>query len=225
MSAATTDTSLQVSHVQLTPTLEDRIVALENATPKHDFDEDYRLKLYETYRNRIQHEDTLLNQRINFMLGSQAILLAPYIISYTATVDKATDQKALQALQNLQFTVPYIGLGSCLIALTGAIGAAYAISKAKQDYDTVCSTNPHLKMPVTMPGIHSNRVIHTMGLIPPFGFIGLLFTVWASFISKVDTFKENVALMLQWSPFVLGGVALLIAGILIGRYFKSKQKA
>ena len=190
--------------------------ALEQSRPARDFDQDFCLKLYDTYRNRVQHEDGLLSQRVSFLLTSQAFLLTPYVLSYTADRSKIADPKALD---NLQRIIPIIGLISCLVALAGASAAAYAIALARSNYDSVPSD---LKLKIPMPGIHSNRLIHTAGLAPAFGFITILFLVWLSFILRVDTFKDLVASISKNLTIIIGSVVLASICLYVGRIWGRK---
>jgi hypothetical protein len=64
--------------------------------------DDYRLKLYQTYRTRIQNEEMLINQRVSYLLTSQAFLLAPYVLSYTSDINRIRVPANLAAFAALQ---------------------------------------------------------------------------------------------------------------------------
>jgi len=186
------------------PDLEARIEALERARPAHDFNLDYNLKLYEAFRTRVQHEDGLLNQRINFLLSSNAFLLAPYVLSHT--VDRSRILNT-QALDNLQAIIPIIGVAACLVAFAGAGAAVHSIHQVRISYEELCENE---KAPPILPGIESKPFIHLAGLIPAFGFIVILLLVWLSFIFNVDELKTMATNFSFNLIFVMGWIVLIL---------------
>jgi hypothetical protein len=107
----------------------------------HDFDDDFRLNLYQTYRDRIKHEDNLANQRTTYLLMSQAFLLAPYILSFTA-------QYQAGPLKALQMIVPLIAIATGISALMGVRAAHKAIDRTINEYEHLDGENNDPNSPI-----------------------------------------------------------------------------
>lgn len=208
-------------------TLEERVNKIEGELIKkrdHDFDEDYKLKIYEAYRNRIQHEDNLINQRISYLLVSQSFLLGPYVVSFTVNKQNVSDP---QALYYLQLIVPVIGLAACLVTLAGIWAAVRAIRLARLNYGTLgeklmLDCMPESKGNNFVPHLHSPRRIHYFGLVPPFGFAILLIIVWGIFLLGVHPFK-GIAVTLSFIVGILFCVTVIVAIIWSLGYVKGRK--
>ena len=80
-------------------------------------------------RQKWEHEDNLINQRLTWLLNSQSLFFAAYAIALQAVSSPNPDPRVYKFLTNL----PYIGITTCVLILLGVIAATNAMRLLKQD--------------------------------------------------------------------------------------------
>ncbi|SRR6266536_3606435 len=90
--------------------------------------------VYERVRGRIEHENTLILERVTWLLTSEAFLFVAY--GALLLVDPAKNGAFLAQAGRLFRVIPILGL-VCVVAVYGSIVAAtHAIEDARGDYET-----------------------------------------------------------------------------------------
>ena len=176
---------------------------------------------YELYRQRMQHEDSLIGNRISWLVSSQAFLLTPYVILYLKVVDIATAKQV-----SPQFDVPeflfFISLIEYLIVLIGLISCALTIRstaaafRAKVEM-TFAFLSKHRLNDSFEPGIGLLRKEGVHGVSAPRGFPIAFALVWLllSYASLEITRSFHVIAPLYWPYLVLGSSAVITAYVLL----------
>ncbi len=160
-------------------------------------------KRYDAFRGQIQHEDSLFNQRITWILAMQAFLLFPYIsISLSLAANAA-------AYDFLRLAIPAIGMFSTIFAVCGCFAAHLRIKVLAAEYKKQVG-NQH---PPYLPAIRSPRNIHWFGAVAPYAFLSMFFLNWF------------FCLCLYHKPFgtIVAILSILLIGVLvyIGHQIKS----
>jgi hypothetical protein len=84
--------------------------------------DDIDVQVYDAYRRQIEHEDTLISERVGWFIASEAFLFAAYAVVLTAHTGLLF-QSAVPVVHRLLTVVPVVGI--FMAALVGlGIGAA-----------------------------------------------------------------------------------------------------
>jgi hypothetical protein len=89
-------------------------------------------------RQKWEHEDNLINQRLTWLLNSQSLFFAAYAIALQAVSSPNPDPRVYKFLTNL----PYIGITTCILILLGVIAATNAMRLLKQDKRFIFDVRP-----------------------------------------------------------------------------------
>jgi hypothetical protein len=124
---------------------------------------------YVFLREEIRHQHNLINQRLSWLVSSQAFLLTAFAISLNSPVQsKFPDYEKLSiALVNL---LPVAGVLTCFLGWLTVWAAILQLRKVREDLGNKC--------PQHFPAVRTSLAIRRMGLSGPC-FIPLLFlAVW-----------------------------------------------
>ncbi|MDB6064129.1 MAG: hypothetical protein JWR26_337 [Pedosphaera sp.] len=124
---------------------------------------------YVFLREEIRHQHNLINQRLSWLVSSQAFLLTAFAIALNSPVQSKLPayEKLNMALVNL---LPVAGVLTCFL---GWLTIWAAILQLRKVRETLGNTNPP-----HFPSVQSSIAVQRMGLSGPF-FIPMLFlAVW-----------------------------------------------
>jgi hypothetical protein len=80
-------------------------------------------------RQKWEHEDNLINQRLTWLLNSQSLFFAAYAIALQAVSSPNPDPRVYKFLTYL----PYIGISTCILILFGVFAATNSLRLLKKD--------------------------------------------------------------------------------------------
>jgi hypothetical protein len=83
--------------------------------------------IYEQIRSEIQHEQSLMNVRVNWLIASQAFLFVPLAIG----IDPRQSPRSVAHSLFFPF-IPYLGMALCALALVGIIAAVWRVESWKR---------------------------------------------------------------------------------------------
>ena len=104
-------------------------------------------------RQKWEHEDHLINQRLTWLLNSQSLLFAAYALALHSTTVAKVDPRIYKVLN----TLPLVGIASSALILMGIIAATEAMRVLKKSkrftYDvrsrtTWCGLAPAYLLPI-----------------------------------------------------------------------------
>lgn len=89
-----------------------------------------KIELYDLIRKQIQHEDTLVNQRLTWLLYSQAFLFTFFYTLFTTILKQ---YEVIEIVLNVLVAISFFGVILCLLAI-GSILGAYKAVKHLRDF-------------------------------------------------------------------------------------------
>jgi hypothetical protein len=94
------------------------------------------LERYQVFRNRIEHEDNLIMQRLSWLMASQSFLFTAYaIVTNGLSASSITGgNKFVGHLDILARIIPVVALVNSLLIATSIFGALKAIRELREEY-------------------------------------------------------------------------------------------
>lgn len=127
-------------------------------------------------RQRIEHEDNLINQRLSWLVGSQSFLITAFAISLNAPKEFLLPEY-VRLHKLLVHFLPLVSIASILVLMLTVCGAAIALSKLRRESDRITTQED-------IP-IHSSRLIRWMGLSAAFIIPLLFLSLWLVLFSAM----------------------------------------
>ena len=127
---------------------------------------------YLLFRNRIEHEDNLIMQRLSWLVASQSFLFTAYAIALNGLISvPATATGPLVRLEKLLLQlVPVVAVLTCSLIYASIIAAVKAIRALRESY-----RSPFVETKV-LPDVMAATPIRRLGLSAPL-LLPLVFTV------------------------------------------------
>ncbi len=123
-------------------------------------------------RQRIEHENNLINHRLSALVGSQAFLVTGFAVSLNAPVQfHATRYEAVHRL--LSQLLPLAGIGTVLVMLLSLAGAVLALNGLHKQ----CAQFETPDLPV-----HSTPVIRWLGNAAVVGVPMIFLSLWVALL-------------------------------------------
>jgi len=131
------------------------------------------LECYQLFRNRIEHEDNLIVQRLSWLVASQSFLFTAYAIVTNAltTASARTVNTYINHLLALVKIVPIVALLNSLLIAASIFAALIAINQLRRDYKKQEATLRVLPLQTT-------PVPRVLGLAAPVILPLVFFAVW-----------------------------------------------
>ena len=131
------------------------------------------LERYQIFRNRIEHEDNLIMQRLSWLMASQSFLFTAYaIVSNGLTAWPAGNGNVfVNHLAKLGRIVPIVALVNSLLILISILGALKAIRELRDAYRGFSGNLGIIPMQTT-------KTARRMGLSAPLLLPLLFLAVW-----------------------------------------------
>jgi hypothetical protein len=120
-------------------------------------------------RRRIENEHNLINQRLSWLVSSQAFLLSAFAISLNAPTSFAAAGYA-EANVLLTRIIPLGAIGCIMVLWLTLIGAIWSLKTLRQEAD-------RLRGPEDLP-VMNNAFIRFLGLAAPIFVPAILLALW-----------------------------------------------
>ena len=120
---------------------------------------------YSLIRSRIEHEDSLITQRLSWFITSQSFFFTAYAIVTVNYSDKID-------MHSLPQIIPLVALVTSSLIFITILAGVLAVSALRKSYDARPDPNPDL------PPIQTSFLIRTMGLAAPLLLPLLFLVVW-----------------------------------------------
>ena len=132
-----------------------------------------QLERYQVFRNRIEHEDNLIVQRLSWLVASQSFLFTAYAIVTNALATSAgrNVNSFINHLLALVKIIPIVALLNSVLIAASIIAALIAINQLR------CAYKKHATTLESLP-LQTSRVPRVLGLAAPVILPLLFFAVW-----------------------------------------------
>lgn len=128
------------------------------------------LERYQVFRNRIEHEDNLIMQRLSWLMASQSFLFTAYAIVTNGLSATAGTNSFISHLGTLARIIPIVALINSLLIALSIFGALEAIRELRNQYMTG-------EMLEIVP-LQTSRFARRLGLSAPVLLPLLFIVVW-----------------------------------------------
>ena len=131
------------------------------------------LERYQIFRNRIEHEDNLIMQRLSWLMASQSFLFTAYaIVTNGLTTSPATGGNMfVNHLLTLARIIPVVALLNSLLILVSILAALKAIRELRHGYQ-------HQPETLEVIPLQTSKIARTLGLSAPVLLPLLFLSVW-----------------------------------------------
>ncbi len=131
------------------------------------------LEHYRIVRSQIEHEDNVINQRLNWFLASQSFLFTANAMVLNAPATPLFPQFS-DTVRLLTLLVPIVAFCSCLMIHITMIAGVLALRNLHE----VVGQPPDVQEIGPLPPIHGSAVTRTLGLVGPLLLPFLFLIVW-----------------------------------------------
>ena len=131
------------------------------------------LERYQVFRNRIEHEDNLVMQRLSWLMASQSFLFTAYAIVTNGLTGAPTlaGNVYVNHLATLARIIPIVALLNSLLIAVSILGALKAIRELRDEY------RKHAE-PFTVIPLQTKPATRRLGLSAPVLLPLLFLGVW-----------------------------------------------
>jgi|HubBroStandDraft_3_1064219.scaffolds.fasta_scaffold185476_2 hypothetical protein len=127
----------------------------------------------EALRRRIEHEDNLVNQRLSWLVASQAFMLTAFAILLNAPLNSLIPPY-YAANHLLVSLLPYAAIACVVIIWVTLAGAIWSMQLLRAKAASITLPND---IPVQSP-----RAIRSLGLVAPIGIPAIFLLLWVMLI-------------------------------------------
>ena len=137
------------------------------------------LERYQIFRNRIEHEDNLIMQRLSWLMASQSFLFTAYAIvtNGMTTVPGTGGNVFVNHLSTLARIIPIVALLNSLLILISILAALKAIRELRDGY----RKQPEI---LGVIPLQTSRTARTLGLSAPVLLPLLFLSVWLFLLAQ-----------------------------------------
>jgi hypothetical protein len=132
------------------------------------------LEYYNLVRERIEHEDNLIVQRLTWLVGSQSFLFTAYAIVSNGLMSQPPQPACLHFGEQLQLLfqlIPIVAMLTCVLIYISILAAVITTSRLRRGYRSRFGPEED-----ALPPIMTAAPVHLFGLVAPL-FLPLMFTV------------------------------------------------
>ncbi len=131
-------------------------------------------RLWGLYRERIAHEDALIQHRVSWFLGFSGLWLAAFAFVVHISTQVSIPQTIFRGYFLL--LIPVVGFLMTLLVLLSLIGAAKAIRDVIDEWNAVPITDEARRR---FPTIYSNGWARRLGQVGSLGICVVMLLAWA----------------------------------------------
>jgi hypothetical protein len=128
-------------------------------------------------RQRIEHEDNLINQRLSALVGSQSFLLTAFAISLNAPKEFYSPRYE-PVHRVLTHMLPVAGIASVVVLLLTMLGAAVALHGLRKLADRLATSED--------PPIHSGTFVRWLGQAAVIGVPLIFLALWIALLCALN---------------------------------------
>jgi len=144
---------------------------------------------YKIFRDYVEHEDNLINNRLMWNITIQGFLFATYGFAVEKLVESPINENRLFALRGLIVVLPLFGIGISLVSFMGVVAAQSAIKNLVTQWNEIHQTNgqqlPYLIGGGVPDGDKSGKEAtqaHRRGFWAPLCFPWIFVAAWAALL-------------------------------------------
>lgn len=126
---------------------------------------------YQLVRSQIEHEDSLVSQRLSWLLASQSFLFTAYAITLNGPAQSHFKTFEVHSTLLLNLLIA-IGIVSALLIWSSILAGISAMAKLRSDFHRTVSG----ELPAALPPIQTTGLAYRAGQFGPI-FVPILFTV------------------------------------------------
>ena len=124
-------------------------------------------------RQRIEHEDNLINQRLSALVGSQSFLLTAFAISLNAPKEFYSPHYE-PVHRVLTRMLPVAGIASVAVLLLTMLGALFALHGLRKMADRLAAPDD--------PPVHSSTAVRWLGQAAVMGVPMIFLLLWVALL-------------------------------------------
>lgn len=137
---------------------------------------------YKLAREKIVHEDNLVNNRTNWLLAAQGLLFA----AFGVVVDFIKAGKPVpHEVKFLMKVFPWVGIFIAFFAFLSVLGAILAMKGINADWDTRIKEMSAAGVKIMLPHLQCEKCPKVFGLAAPFFIPPLFICAWLVILMKV----------------------------------------
>jgi hypothetical protein len=131
------------------------------------------LETYRVFRDRIEHEDNLIIQRLSWLVASQSFLFTAYAITTNGLsgLDPKLAGRFVEQAGLLFRLIPTVAIGVALLIYISILAALKAIRQIRYLYQLKA-------LPADLPPIQTSATTRLLGLFAPLLLPLLFVSVW-----------------------------------------------
>ena len=134
---------------------------------------------YRLIRERLDHQENLVTQRVNWLVFSQSFLFSAYAILLNAPPEaKSPIYAQLQSF--LLLLIPGLSLISGILIYLSVFGSLFYMSNLRRSFETY----PEDETIKHFPPIHNTTFLRRIGELPPIFLPLLLIVTWVFLLIK-----------------------------------------
>jgi hypothetical protein len=130
---------------------------------------------YTLFRDRIVHEDNLINNRTNWLLGAQSLLFAAFGI-LLRTIDENHSATVTSTINSLKHVIPIIGISISVLTIGGVSGAISTMVGMRDEWNDLCSKRVFASSDVICPKVMTQKGAMWLGFLAPV-LVPVVFTI------------------------------------------------
>jgi len=134
-------------------------------------------KLYELLRAKIVHEDLWVQQRVSWLLGSNAFLFAAFGVLLTIQ-EKETSESILLLRKGLLYIVPVMGFFVSVLVFAGIAGAGLAMKNIRAEWEHLTTEAER----GNLPDLRSTGAALQFGRAASWGLCGFVALAWVAIL-------------------------------------------
>lgn len=133
------------------------------------------LEYYNLIRQRIEHEDNLIVQRLSWLVASQSFLFTAYaiVLNGLTTPPQPATETVIHQQMRLSRLIPLTAMMSCALIYVGIAAAVKAIADLRRSYRSRFPSNE-----TELPGIQTGGLTRALGLAAPLLLPLVFIGVW-----------------------------------------------
>jgi len=138
------------------------------------------LEYYSLIRERIEHEDNLIVQRLSWLVASQSFLFTAYAIVTNGLTTQPPQPACIHFSDQLQLLfqlIPIVGTLTCLLIYISILAAVMSMRRLRNSYHSRFGSDEHDLPPImTRPPIRLFG--HSAPVLLPLVFIIVWLVIW-----------------------------------------------
>jgi hypothetical protein len=136
-------------------------------------------RYYELIRGQIEHEDDLMNTRLNWFITSQSFLFTAYAIT-AGNIQQPGTTVSHERLESLVFLIPMMAVVTSAVICFGIGAGVLALRTLRNQYHHRVDASTA----GSLPPVHGYRMTQVLGISVPLVLPVLFMLVWAFLLLK-----------------------------------------